>query len=275
MEANKKMTVKTLTEELFKLKDEVKELSQVKKKVLELEDAHKQDEEIIKEHVKVIKALEHKVDILQMKLNKNGNASKHEEVDQSGRIHRFNCKECGDSFESKSRLNKHVKEKHQKTIECNTCSFTCISNIDLEDHMKTHEQPKLFQYDICEKEFYLKWRLTKHREGHEQKRRYCHYFNNTQMCPYEENGCMFSHETSPVCSFSTKCTRKLCQFRHPSKSTDQPDKNSDGELNDDENSSDSEEESEIQSCNYCGQIYEEIEELIDHFAETGHNLHDD
>ena len=86
---------------------------------------------------------------------------------------------------------------------------------------------------------------------------------------------MFSRETSPVCSFSTKCTRKLCQFRHPSKSTDQPDKNSDGELNDDENRSDSEEESEIQSCNYCGQIFEEIEELIDHLAETGHNLHDD
>ena len=93
------------------------------------------------------------------------------------------------------------------------------------------------------------------------------------MCPYDENGCMFVHATSPVCSFATKCANKLCQFRHPT--TEQTDDSIDSEVNNDENCSESEEEPEIEPCNYCGQLFNEIEELIDHYAETGHNLHDD
>ena len=39
MTAQKKMTVKTLTEEFFKLKDDLNELTKVKKKMFELENA--------------------------------------------------------------------------------------------------------------------------------------------------------------------------------------------------------------------------------------------
>jgi hypothetical protein len=62
MAAIKKMTVKSLSEEFYKLKDEVKELTQLKKKVFELEDAHKNDKEIMTEQLKDIKELEQKVD---------------------------------------------------------------------------------------------------------------------------------------------------------------------------------------------------------------------
>ena len=56
MTANKKITVKSLSEEFYKLKDDFKEFTALKKKVFELEDALKtceKDKEILKEQLKV------------------------------------------------------------------------------------------------------------------------------------------------------------------------------------------------------------------------------
>ena len=50
MAENKKITVKSLTEEFFKLKDDLREYNVIKKKVFELENAH----EIMKDQLKVI-----------------------------------------------------------------------------------------------------------------------------------------------------------------------------------------------------------------------------
>ena len=94
----------------------MKELTQLKKKVLELEDVHKNDKEVIKKQLKVIKDLEQQVDSLQNTVSNNGNASKNDKTEQSERINCFNFKECNSSFENKSRLKKHVNEKHQKKI---------------------------------------------------------------------------------------------------------------------------------------------------------------
>ena len=52
-------------------------------------------------------------------------------------------------------------------------------------------------------------------KGHDDtKLTYCHYHNNDKFCPYEKNGCKFSHSTSPQCRFGRNCYKTLCQFRH-------------------------------------------------------------
>ena len=80
--------------------------------------------------------------------------------------------------------------------------------------MESHQKSKNFKCDICNKEFYLKWRLQKHILGHEKNKKFCHYYNNKLVCPFEENGCMFNHAISPTCIFKDKCANTLCQFRH-------------------------------------------------------------
>ena len=72
---------------------------------------------------------------------------------------------------------------------------------------------------------FTKWRLRKHLNVHDTDR-YCHYFNNQMVCPFEEIGCKFRHEQSSFCKFR-KCENKLCPFRH--KDHSEPDKINDNE----------------------------------------------
>ena len=63
--------------------------------------------------------------------------------------------------------------------------------------------------------FILEWRLKKHTIIHStQNIKYCHFFNNEEICLYDEIGCMYKHEVSPKCFFQDKCRRKLCQYKH-------------------------------------------------------------
>ena len=163
-------------------------------------------------------------------------------------------------------------------------------------HLKTHGQQNSFKCDQFGQEFYLNWRLTKHKERHEKNLKYCHYFNNDMTCPYEENGCMCAVQ----CSFQEKCRHKLCQFRHPKKKiqtylessrnekdeepaneeiveemndekgNEPADEESVKEMND--NTTEFEEDSEVECCNYCSKVFNDIDDLIDHFGITGHNL---
>ena len=48
----------------------------------------------------------------------------------------------------------------------------------------------------------------------DQDRKKCHYFNNRKKCPFEEFGCMFSHELSEMCTFDRICTNKLWSYQH-------------------------------------------------------------
>ena len=67
----------------------------------------------------------------------------------------------------------------------------------------------------CDKTFVLKWRLRKHLEGHSKDcGKFCHYFNNEKVCPFEKIGCKFLHKDSEVCYFGRKCRNKLCQYKH-------------------------------------------------------------
>ena len=111
------------------------------------------------------------------------------------------------------------KKKDWKSIEkyiikFDECVQTCEFNVSLEKHMESHQKSKNFRCDICNKEFYLKWCLQKHINGQEKNKKFCHYYNNKLVCPFEENGCMFNHAISPTCIFKDKCANTLCQFRH-------------------------------------------------------------
>ena len=80
-------------------------------------------------------------------------------------------------------------------------------------------------------------------------------------CTFEENGCTFLHQMSPLCRFNATCANKLCQFRHSSKSKNintrevEKDKHTDNgdnsdevnieEINDSELEDDDDEETEI------------------------------
>ena len=85
---------------------------------------------------------------------------------------------------------------HPKQIKCKFCEETFDETYKLEQHLKKHES-KGFRCEHCEKMFHLEWRFNKHIKSHSVKStRKCHYFNNDKICPYEEIGCMFLHETS-------------------------------------------------------------------------------
>ena len=81
--------------------------------------------------------------------------------------------------------------------------------------MEAHKKKKEFKCDVCGKDFYLKWRLNKHKIGHDDENtRNCHYFNNGKKCPFLAIGCKFNHQVSEECTYKKNCTMTLCQFRH-------------------------------------------------------------
>ena len=68
----------------------------------------------------------------------------------------------------------------------------------MEEHMEKNESVEPFKCNICEKGFYVKWRLDKHIGGHSDSTKFRHYFNNGQPCPFEKVGWKFKHEVSYV-----------------------------------------------------------------------------
>ena len=106
--------------------------------------------------------------------------------------------------------------------------------------------------------------------------KYCHYFNNAKKCPFEENGCMFIHEMSPLCRFNVKCDNTLCQFRHPKIQNEESENEStskdDNIQHIDEHESDDDQSEELFPCDSCDKIYDEIDDLIEHYGETAHNI---
>ena len=76
-------------------------------------------------------------------------------------------------------------------------------------------------------------------------------------------GCMFAHEKSDMCKFDNKCTSILCSFGH----TKSIEEELDDKESDDYNQS---EEIEVESSESCGEMFDDIEDLIDHYGTTGH-----
>ena len=185
--------------------------------------------------------------------------------------------------------------KHAKTLKCEHCDETFQLNWRLETHLKTHKQSKKFECDKCGKVFLLKWRLEQHKKTHALTNiKYCHYFNNMKVCPYDNIGCMFKHETSSWCRFQEECSNNMCQFRHKqgeNKESEQfnckkcefvfENKN-DLKIHEEEDhiertplnehDEDDGQSEEIFPCDSCDKIYDEIEDLIEHYGETAHNI---
>ena len=125
------------------------------------------------------------------------------------RTKEYHCKRCDLVFSDNKKLKVHIKEQHRKEIKCSICDEKFDQTFKLENHLKEHEVETL-DCDECGKTFYLKWRLVKHKTIHQTTNvRFCHYFNNDKLCPFEEIGCMFLHAKSEFCRF-----KKLCKNDH-------------------------------------------------------------
>ena len=192
----KKMTIKSLSEEMEIIKkDQAKEINDLKSRVIELE-----------------KTVEH------LKSNKNRNSES--QTTQHNMKDLEKCKQCDQSFTSTRNLKKHLIEIHPRKIKCDTCDKAFDQNYQLEDHIKAqHGQKSQYECSHCDKKFVLEWRLKKHQQPHSnQETRKCYFFNNEECCPYDDNGCMFSHELSEICKFDKSCKKKLCSYQHSNSS---------------------------------------------------------
>ena len=180
---------------------------------------------ILSEHfVKEMKSLKETIAALENRLNdsdgkvkilENKLAKKEEVLENIDEI-QIKCKICEEILESKKSLRKHMKESHQTQIKCFICEKAFNRNSDLETHIEEcHEESERHKCDKCEKKFALKWRLKKHIESHsKESNKFCHFFNNGKMCPFEKIGCMFLHQPSASCYFGKRCRNKLCQYKH-------------------------------------------------------------
>jgi hypothetical protein len=136
--------------------------------------------------------------------------------------------------------------------------------------LEEHGNEKNFKCDLCDKGFFLSWRLQKHKEIHQGDIKFCHFYNNSKSCPFEIIGCMF-HAKSGKCKLS-RCTFKLCQFEH-----DDHDKNVIETIEEDTNCEEFEEDAEAEmnylssvdygenDCHLCDKKFESLQDLCEHF----------
>ena len=166
--AAKKITVKTLGEDLDVVKEQVKEINTLK---LIIEDLRAEVNELKRER--------------QVRTE----------------VECFACKKCESSFKSSKMLKQHILELHPKLISCKICEQSFSKNHELENHMDEHQVEKHFKCDICEKEFFLEWRLEKHLSIHSEPAKICKYFKSNTQCPLYSIGCKFKHKTPlPTCN---------------------------------------------------------------------------
>ena len=284
MTGEKKKTIKSLSQEIDILKEQVKEIPLLKQKLSEFE--------------KVINDLKLRKDI----------------TEEENLRELIKCIQCDKSFDLKKKLKKHLRETHPRSVKCKTCDKVFSENCELEVHIKTdHQEINEYGCDHCDKKFVLKWRLSKHRQNHSNKLiKKCHYFNNGKICPYEAIGCMFAHEIADSCKFGQICGNKLCSYTHSSTQTrkgttikeprhkqgENPERekfkcnkcelvfeNKDDltihehedhitrtNLNGHDADAEDDQFEEHFPCESCDKVFVEIEDLIDHYGETGHNI---
>ena len=82
---------------------------------------------------------------------------------------------------------------HPKVVNCKHCDLTFSYNNELEVHVKEHDVENEFSCEICDKEFYLEWRLKKHMAVHSVQTKPCKYYSRNLPCPFDIIGCKFKH----------------------------------------------------------------------------------
>ena len=189
-----KITVKKLSDEVEKLKDDLK-------------DSMKE------------------VDILKLKVSELADSLetiKKDKIDDTRRRDEsliVECRKCHKTFFTDDDLKQHERANHgNNQAKCQTCGKEFPKNSDLEVHIEIeHSETKKFNCNDCDMTFVLEWRLKKHRTNHTQNKenvRYCHFYNNEKSCPFAKLGCMFKHENAPKCRYMGMCSNKMCQFKH-------------------------------------------------------------
>ena len=143
----------------------------------------------------------------------------------------FRCHNCGEKFDNVSALKQHKNDGCQGEFQCEQCDNKFREESQLDKHKVTH---KKFECDDCDKIFKHEGVLQKHiQAAHEDITLFCHFFNNNKDCPYDEE-CIFVHEDSDECKFSTGCERTLCMYKHEGKNNDDDDESDDESDSDDE-----------------------------------------
>ena len=127
----------------------------------------------------------------------------------------YKCDECGLSFRKKTERRDHILKYHPKHIDCDLCELSFTESWRYETHLESHSKQKDFRCETCGKEFFMEWRLSQHMNIHENPNiKSCHYYNNSNSCPFENVGCKFKHEKSENCSKPASCKIKLCPKQH-------------------------------------------------------------
>jgi len=195
--ATKKKTVSELNKIVENLEEKVKHLEEEVKNMKKLE-------------VK-LKHLEENIKIFKSHSNKESESLGSKKLQES-----VKCRKCDCNFKTTKLLRDHMKSNHMSVIKCNACDITFDAHWKLEKHLsKEHNKEKTFDCEVCDQSFYTNWRLKKHTQSHDEHDiKYCHYFNNSKKCPYEEFGCKFRHAKSDQCKYQKNCRNKLCQYRH-------------------------------------------------------------
>ena len=210
--------------------------------------------------------------------------SKHELENHMNDKHlSLKCRKCEITAESKTELKRHIKEKHVVEVKCKICEKVFTKNSDLELHLKNlHKEKENHKCRECGQDFVLKWRLKKHMNIHESSEiKGCHYFNNEKTCPYENLGCMFSHRMSGQCQYGKLCRNKLCSFQHKIQSEEDlscqecedifPNEDALKKHVESEHEDENNDEDEFHPCDSCEKVFNDIEDLIEHYGETAHN----
>jgi hypothetical protein len=182
---NKRMTLKCLYSEIETLKDKLAEMNGMEKRVQQLETRIKEFEKVDTRDIPKI------VDIPQnhWKSRQNHNLKPDIKRQNEEDLTLLKCKMCDNKFKKFCDLELHIKRKHEN-----------------------HDE---FECDQCKKKFVTNWRLRKHMTNHSVKvKKYCHYFNNSKECPFEDLGCKFLHILSGKCKYSQICDNNLCSYQH-------------------------------------------------------------
>ena len=88
------------------------------------------------------------------------------EIDVGNRI--FNFEIALRKVQAERSIQANENPSPKTTIKCDECEETFMKTCDLELHMEEHGKEKQFKCQVCEKEFYLKWRYRKHIKMHSE-----------------------------------------------------------------------------------------------------------
>ena len=112
------------------------------------------------------------------------------------------CKICG-KLVTKKNILRHVQSHGDKNFTCNICDKHFSTRDSLNQHTKTHWQPKELKCSLCSSLFFSSSSLRKHRiRVHERKRFQCPYCQKNFT---KEDYCQ-QHILTCRCSTPIKCS---------------------------------------------------------------------